>query len=759
MIRRYSIAFLVFVIMAPYLNAQEVLPGAADKDPLVVGCEDDYPPYCMITERGQADGFSVELFRVAAENMNLEVRFVPGEWRDLKEALAKGEIDALPLVGRTPEREPVFDFTSSYLTMHGTLVLREDETGIRSLEDLADKRVLVMKGDNAEEFLRRKDVAGTILTTGTFREALLKLSRGEGDAVFIQKMVALQLIQKLNLSNLKTLGSIIPDFDQSFCFAVKEGNHELLDQLNEGLSLAIADGSLRRLHAKWFAPIEYSEFQNRRILVGGDANYPPFEFINENGDPDGFNVEITRAIAEEMGIDVEIRLQPWTKTLEDLQQKRIDALQGMYYSVERDMLYDLTPYHTQVSQVFVASKGKPLPSSLSELDPEDTLVLQRGDIMHDYVRKMGYEGPLLLTPSQEEALMALRTNRADYMLGARPAAFYWKDKNGWDDLQVGDQIIRVFEYCYAVAEDNQSMLSLLSDGLTAIKNSGEYRRIYNKWLGVHEDTVPWDKVMRYSLFIAIPLLLLLILSITWTRTLRNRVNQKTRDLQEANAAKDRFFSLIGHDLRSPISTIQGFSKLLYARHKTLEPEKTESYVQSIYHSSEQAFALLDNLLLWAQSQSGRIEFNPVETDFSDLARESIEMIQDQAMKKNIAIRQQFDQTGAVMVDKNMVSTILRNLLSNAIKYSRPGTAVQLQASRDKKNLVIKVSDQGVGMSNKEAKNLFRIEQGTSRPGTANEKGTGLGLLLCKDFAEQHKGSIEVDSQPDKGTTFTVTLPQ
>ena len=759
MIRRYSIAFLVFIMVAPYLNAQGDLPGAGNNEPLLVGCEDDYPPYCMITEHGQAAGFSVELFRIAAETMNLDVRFVPGEWSDLKEALANGEIDALPLVGRTPEREPVFDFTSSYLTMHGTLVLRQDETGIRTLEDLEDKRVLVMKGDNAEEFLRRKDVAGTILTTGTFREALLKLSRGEGDAVFIQKMVALQLIHQLNLTNLKTLGSVIPEFDQSFCFAVKEGNHELLDQLNEGLSLAIADGSLRRLHTRWFAPIEYSEYRNRRILVGGDANYPPFEFLDKNGVPAGFNVEITRAIAEEMGIDVEIRLQPWTKTLEDLKKSKIDILQGMYYSVERDMVYDLTPYHTQVSQVFVARGKNPMPSSLSELDPEDTLVVQRGDIMHDYVREMGYEGPLLLTPSQEEALAALGTNRADYMLGARPSAFYWIDKNGWDHLRVGDQSIRVFEYCYAVSEDNESMLTLFSDGLTAIKNSGEYRRIYNKWLGVHEDTVPWDRVIRYSLFIGIPVLFLLILSITWTRTLRNRVNQKTRDLQEANAAKDRFFSLIGHDLRSPISTIQGFSKLLYARHKTLDPEKTESYIQSIYHSSEQAFALLDNLLLWAQSQSGRMEFTPAKADFSELAREAVEMIQDQAMKKNIRIRQDLGQTGIVEVDKNMVSTILRNLLSNAIKYSRPGTAVQLQARRDKKNLVINVSDSGVGMSKKEAKNLFKIEQGTSRPGTANEKGTGLGLLLCKEFAEQHKGSIEVESQPDKGTTFTVTLPQ
>ena len=283
--------------------------------PLVVSSasEYDYPPYSIVTPDNQADGFSVELLRAALKAMGRDVSFEIGHWRDVKQMLVDGKVRVLPLVGRTPEREQNFDFTFPYLTMHGTIVVRDAESGIRSLADLKGKQVAVLSGDNAEEFLHRSNLDATIVTTGTYDDALQQLAVGQHDAVVVQKLVALQLINRLQLTNLKTVGPPLEDFVQSFCFAVNKGDQKLLALLNEGLAIVITEGSFLELRNKWFGPIEALEKRKSRIVIGGDANYPPYEFLDQNGQPAGYNVDLTRAIARQLGIEVDIQLRPWAE--------------------------------------------------------------------------------------------------------------------------------------------------------------------------------------------------------------------------------------------------------------------------------------------------------------------------------------------------------------------------------------------------------------------------------------------------------------
>jgi two-component system sensor histidine kinase EvgS len=166
------------------------------EEPLRCGSEVDYPPFCFVSAEGKAAGISVELMRVAMSAMDRQVSFRTGEWSEVKGWLERGEIEALPLVGRTPEREPLFDFTFPYISLHGAIVVRTDNGDIEELGDLRGRQVAVMEGDNAEEFLRREDRGIDIHTTSTFQEALRELSRGRHDAVFMQRIVALRLLQK-----------------------------------------------------------------------------------------------------------------------------------------------------------------------------------------------------------------------------------------------------------------------------------------------------------------------------------------------------------------------------------------------------------------------------------------------------------------------------------------------------------------------------------------------------------------------------------
>nr|MDA3950215.1 transporter substrate-binding domain-containing protein [Spirochaeta sp.] len=203
------------------------------------------------------------------------------------------------------------------------------------------------------------------MTTPTFHDALRLLNDGATDAVVVQRLVALRLLEEGAFPGLHLLDEPIPEFTQDFCFAVTEGDKELLAQLNEGLAVIIADGTFRRLQTEWFGSME---LPSRAIIVGGDHNYPPFEFINEAGEPDGFNVELVRAIARELDLTVEFHLGPWPQVLGMLERGEIDLVQGMMYSTERDRRFDFSPAHTVHQNVAVGRRDNtPVPESVEAL--------------------------------------------------------------------------------------------------------------------------------------------------------------------------------------------------------------------------------------------------------------------------------------------------------------------------------------------------------------------------------------------------------
>ncbi|MGM0530811.1 MAG: transporter substrate-binding domain-containing protein [Bacteroidota bacterium] len=509
------------------------------QEPIIVGCEKDYPPFCFVNENGEADGFSVELFRAAANEMGLTVDFKVGAWNKLKYDLEDGKLDALPLVGRTPERENMYDFTFPYLTMHGTIVVRENEKGIQSLDDLQGKDVAVMKGDNAEEFLNRTDLNTNIIQRTTFKRAMTELSSGEHDAVVIQRLLALELIKENGLNNLRVIEEANDIYQQSFCFAVQEGNEELLSLLNEGLSIVTTNGTYRQLHAKWFAPLESITESQKRIIIGGDKNYPPYEFLDENGQPTGYNVELMRAIADEVGLNIEIQLGPWAEIRQELDNGNIDAIQGILYSPKRDKTFDMSPAHTTINYVITARKNAKLPENLSDLEGQPVLV-QKGDLMHDHALKQGLEDELVPVETQEKALRLLNKGKYDFALTSRVLTNYFIKENGWENLTMSNKPIHSAEYCIGVKEGNTALLSKLSDGLAAIKGTGKYHEIHSQWLSVYEEPqFGLRDFLEYTLYILVPLVLALIGSLIWSRNLNKRVSNRTKELQAENAKRKK----------------------------------------------------------------------------------------------------------------------------------------------------------------------------------------------------------------------------
>ncbi|MBU1705045.1 MAG: transporter substrate-binding domain-containing protein [Nanoarchaeota archaeon] len=227
--------------------------------------EYDYPPFSIVDEDGNAGGFSVELLTAALDAVGYDVSFYVGPWSEIKEDLTQGSIQVLPLVGRTPEREPIFDFTVPYITLNGAIFIRDDEKNIIVIEDLKDKEVLVMKGDNAEEYALRNNISSNIISLDTYQEAFRLLSSGKYDAIIAQKLIGQQLISKLGIENV--IPAIeIKEFKQDFTFAVKDGNSGLLEILNEGLSRIISDGTYDKIYDRWLSDLLVQAFKKETEL-------------------------------------------------------------------------------------------------------------------------------------------------------------------------------------------------------------------------------------------------------------------------------------------------------------------------------------------------------------------------------------------------------------------------------------------------------------------------------------------------------------
>jgi signal transduction histidine kinase len=233
------------------------------------------------------------------------------------------------------------------------------------------------------------------------------------------------------------------------------------------------------------------------------------------------------------------------------------------------------------------------------------------------------------------------------------------------------------------------------------------------------------------------------------------LNQK---LNNTNITKDKFLSIIAHDLRSPFNVIVGFSNLLYEDVREKNYENMEVYAEAIQNSSQRTMDLLKNLLEWARLQTGGMGFNAEFVEIVCLFNNVTELFTDVANQKSIAIIKDLPVNAPIIADKEMISMIMRNLISNAIKFTNQGGKIILSVEKKQNEIIISVKDNGVGINKADIEKLFRIEESYSTKGTQNEQGTGLGLILCKEFVEKHNGRIWIESEVGIGSIFSFSIP-
>ncbi|ALO14686.1 Histidine protein kinase DivJ [Salinivirga cyanobacteriivorans] len=380
-----------------------------------------------------------------------------------------------------------------------------------------------------------------------------------------------------------------------------------------------------------------------------------------------------------------------------------------------------------------------------------------------------YEELNVINEKLNESNEILKTEREQFLslLNSITEPIYVADKYTYEILFANQAVNEVVghnisgEKCFRALQNNDEPCSFCKHDEIFTKNKSCYWEHFNESLKkdfyIIDRPIRWVDGREAHFQLAIDVSKLKEVE-KELRQAKQDLTNRSKELEELNATKDKFFSIISHDLKNPFNAIMGFSNFLYTKIDKYDKETIKQYAGNIYKSSRNSYKLLQNLLEWAGSQMNHTKFDPVPFKLYQLVDECITGLYSQISEKNIHADVQVPAELDAYGDKNMINTILRNLISNAIKFSHKGGKIVIDAMQKNKCIVISVKDFGVGMPNETQKKLFKISEKVTTPGTNQEKGTGLGLLLSKEFATKHGGKIKVQSQEGEGSEFFVYLP-
>ncbi|WP_459816267.1 transporter substrate-binding domain-containing protein [Geotalea toluenoxydans] len=537
------------------------------------------------------------------------------------------------------------------------------------------------------------------------------------------------------------------------------------------------------------------------VIVGGDRDYPPYEFIDKNGHAAGFNVELTRAIAEVMGMDVQFRLGGWSEMRSALQSNQVDVLDGMSYSEERAKEVDFSLPHAMINHAVFARRDSPPVNSLAELAGKSVAV-HGGGIMHDILTQQGFSGRLQLTATPADALRLLAAGKTDYAIVAILPGMYIVRELKLTNIYPAVRNVATHRYCFAVKKGNAELLSRFNEGLAILRKTGQYDVIYNKWLGVMEpEHVDWKTVAKYGAVVVIPLVMLLGGFALWSRTLHRQVAVRTADLtreiaerkhaeeelrlnQQQLVQADKLAALgvlvsgVAHEINNPTGLILLDVPILKRAHAD-----SERILEQHYQASG------DFIIGGIPYSEMRHEIPRVLDEMQDGAKRIkriVNDLKDFARRDDLAEKQRVDFNGIVETALRLVDPTIRkatnhlqieyaremppilgnsqrieqvvvNLILNACQAlpdAERAIAISTRYNRTTASAILVVRDEGVGI---EPENLSRLTDPFFT--TKRESGgTGLGLSVSDGIIKEHGGRIYFKSAPGAGTTVTLSIP-
>jgi PAS domain S-box-containing protein len=406
-------------------------------------------------------------------------------------------------------------------------------------------------------------------------------------------------------------------------------------------------------------------------------------------------------------------------------------------------------------------------------------VLDRGKII-DYdeknipIRMIGIHSDISARKKAEREIRMVNrklSNERNMFMQGNVIVFKWKNTERWPVNYVSPNVESILGYKpdeikspkfkYSGIVHPEHIKQIETDVETALNNNAdsfehEPYRLFKK-----DGSIMW--VNDYTIVIRdengeVTDFMGYIVDITDLKETQQALIESQKKLIGLNATKDKFFSIIAHDLRSPFSALLGFSDIIINEIRKKRYHELETYMDVIKDTSNNTLKLLENLLEWAYTQTDGIQYEPENMTINSIIHNVTKQSKNAADQKHITVKGNINDSIIIYADKNMITTVVRNLVSNAIKYTKDGGVIEIIAKQDNTDTHVTVKDNGIGIKPEKIKRLFKAEENVSTLGTNNETGTGLGLLLCYEFIKKHNGKIWVDSVVDRGTSFHFTIP-
>lgn len=550
-----------------------------------------------------------------------------------------------------------------------------------------------------------------------------------------------------------------------------------------------------------FSSFAETEPDKKLIIVGGDRDYPPYEFIDKDGKLAGYNVDLTRAIADVMGMKVEFRHGTWTEMRNALANGTVDVLQGISYSEQRSKNIAFSPPHTIIHHAVFARKGNKNINSIEDLRGKEVIVFRDG-IMHDYLESLGFAKKLYLADTPADAMRRLSSGVGDYaVIAILPGMYLIRELHLTNVVPVATNITAQ-KYCYGLKRGNEELMTRISEGLAILHKTGEYQAIYNKWLGTLESPkVSWERVIRYGAALLVFLLLILAATVFWSRTLQKRVIQRTKELAKESEARkkaleelrrhqdklvqaDKMASLgilvsgVAHEINNPNALIllntpiikdvyQDVEEILAAHFKKSGDFPLGGLPYSRMHC--EVPVMLDEMLEGARrikriveelkdfarhdDNSGNELF-----DLNNVAQAAARLVDSSIRKASTSFVSCYaDKPLIVKGNMQRIEQVVVNLILNAcqaLSNKEAKISVVTVFDADTKTVKLQVIDEGVGIPPDHMPHLTDPFFTTKR----ETGGTGLGLSVSAGIVNEHAGTLEFSSLVGFGTQVTLTLP-
>lgn len=757
--------------------------------PLVtLGADYKWPPFDFTDKDGNPSGLSIEYIKMISQKSGLEFKVYSGVWSDILKGMKEKKYDGLTCAVQTTERDKYLKFTDPYLSVPMVIVTHAGTSDRKTLDDLKGRVVSVNKGSYIHEWLKEKYPDIKLHLSSSNEESLEMLSLGKVDAYVGNLAVTTYIINKYLFNNLSIVAKL-DTFETSVSVAIDKDKPLLFSIIQKSLR-DISPQEAQKINSEWsenldaddellkFTKKQQEWIDNHKIIrYVIDNDFEPIEYLSNDGDKYlGIASSYLELISKKTGLNfVRVPTDVWSQSVEKINAREADMYTCLTETSSREKVVNFSKPYIVMPQVFITNKDADFIADIQELYGKK-LAMVEGYALSETIKKEHPQIKIVMVKNILEAFKAVVKGDAYAYIDLLSVASTYIQKNGLSNLKISGISKYQSEFRMALRNDwDKTGIEIINKAIDSISEN-EKNKIYNRWIHVKYQTT-----IDYTQVILIIVVFLLIISGTlfWNRKLSieiqkrkkveaelSELNKKlvlaTNEAQSANKAKSNFLSNMSHEIRTPMNSILGFAELLDEK---IEDKKLKSFVKTIRSAGESLLVLINDILDLSKIESGKLEIVKKATHVKRLFEETVAIFALQAEQKGLTLELSIDKNmpEVIFVDSYRLREMLINLIANAIKFTDEGfvkVIVEVKSVYEhlsKIDIDIKVQDSGIGIAHDAQDKIFNIFEQQENQDVRKYGGTGLGLAISKKLAILMDGSLEVQSEQEKGSTFILKL--